>query len=358
MDACAVLVNFRGAQDIAAAAASVLADSPGVELVVVDNSESEVEAAQLRALLPPQARLVVASHNLGFGAACNLALEHSSAAAAWLVNPDVRVLPGCLQALLAALQADPRLAAVAPRQTLDLEQAWQLPPSTLPTAIDRWARAQALSSLRSRRRFVGAARALAVRLWTAADGEVVPQRALSGGAMLVRRACLDPGESLFDPRYFMYYEDSDFCLRMRRRGWRLAAVPAARAVHLWRLGSHKDGLMAQSEPLYFARHFAGSRWLGREPAAAAQVLPPFRPVTSTADLQVPPALQRAWVFELSPTPLLDPAAAFVGSGAVLPWPAAVMAACGPVPLFARVGPSRADVQEDSGLLLRFDSTDR
>ncbi len=359
MDVCAVLVNYRGAQDIAAAAASVLADSPGVELVVVDNSESEDETERLRALLPPQARLIVADHNLGFGAACNLALAHSSAAAAWLVNPDVRVLPGCLQALLAALQADPHLAAVAPRQTLDLAQAWQLPPSTLPTAIDRWARAQALSSLRTRRRFVGAARALALRLWTAAPGDVVPQRALSGGAMLVRRVCLDPGEHLFDPRYFMYYEDSDLCLRLRRRGWRLAAVPAARAVHLWRLGSHKDGLMAQSEPRYFAQHFPGSRWLAREPAAV--VLPYFRQVTSAADLVVPPALQRGWVFELSPTPLLDPAAAFVGSGPLLPWPSVVMAACGPVPLFARVGPDRAEAGEageERCLLLRFDGPER
>jgi GT2 family glycosyltransferase len=354
MDVCAVLVNYRGAPDIAAAAASVLADSPGVELLVVDNSESANETERLRTLLPPQARLIVASHNLGFGAACNLALQHSRAAAAWLVNPDVRVLPGCLQALVAALEADPRLAAVAPRQTLDLAQAWQLPPATLPTAIDRWARAQALSSLRSRRRFVGAARAQAVRLWTAAAGDVVPQRALSGGAMLVRRACLAAGESLFDPRYFMYYEDSDFCLRLRRRGWRLAGVPAARAVHLWRLGSHKDGLMAQSEPLYFEKHFPGSPWLGREPSAAGVALPAFRPVTSADDLQVPAALQSGWVFELSPTPLLDPAAACVGSGPMLPWPGVVMAACGPVPLYARLGPQRAVAREDECLLLRFD----
>lgn len=358
MDVCAVLVNYRGAEEVAAAAASVLADSPAVELVVVDNSESPDEAQRLRARLPPQARLIVAPHNLGFGAACNLALQTSGAEAAWLVNPDVRVLPGCLAALVGALQEHLGLAAVAPRQTLDLGQRWLLPPSTLPTAIDQWARVQACASARARRRYVRAARALALRLWTARGAEPVPQRALSGAALLVRRRCLLPGESLFDPRYFMYYEDSDLCLRLRRRGWRLATVPAARAVHLWRLAPHKAGLMAQAEPLYFERHFAGNRWLGRQAAATDAALPRFRPVAGAADLQVPPALQAGWVFELSPAPLVDPAAALLGRGAQLPWPEEVLAACGPVPVYGRLGPIDGGAAEEDCLLLRFDAAAR
>mgnify|MGYP005641043535 CR=1 FL=1 len=66
---------------------------------VVDNSESPAEADRLRANLSPSVDLVVNAENEGFGRACDGAAESWKGEAILLINPDARVLPGCLKRL-------------------------------------------------------------------------------------------------------------------------------------------------------------------------------------------------------------------------------------------------------------------
>ena len=131
---CAILVNYFCAADTAAAALSVLSDAPGASVLVVDNSHDAAEHALLRSLLPCAAQVLEAGGNIGFGRACNLGWLASTAEYVFFVNPDVRLLPGCIGTLVATLDQDPTLAAVAPRQYLDAACRWQLPPAWLPRA--------------------------------------------------------------------------------------------------------------------------------------------------------------------------------------------------------------------------------
>lgn len=336
----AVVVNFHGAEQTAQAARSILDDADAaVTVVVVDNSASPVEAARLRDRLPGPVKLIVAPTNLGFGKACNRAVEHEPADLVWLVNPDARVLPGCLAALRQALIADPGLGAVAPLQYLDEGRRWLFSPAWLPSPIDEWVRRRVLRERRQRERFDRAVRAETVRLWRAgAAAAPVRQRALSGSNLLLRRACIDPYLGLFDPAYFMYFEDSDLCMRLRRQRWRMAVVAAAPALHLWHLGSYKDDLMAQARPLYVERHYAASRWPTR-------ALPPSdvdadrpEPGWPDGDWPVPGAWRAAWSLEISPTPLFSPCIGRIGQGPVVAWPSEVVAAMPGVRLYARLGP--------------------
>jgi hypothetical protein len=48
--------------------------------------------------------------------------------------------------------------------------------------------------------------------------------------MLVRRAALEDA-GLLDEAFFLYWEDTEFCLRLRRKGWRIAAAPDSRVLH-------------------------------------------------------------------------------------------------------------------------------
>lgn len=139
LSCCAVLVNYRDAAEVAAAVASVLADAPGIEVRVVDNSDDDAEWALLRSLLPQAVQCHRAEGNIGFGRGCNLAVRASSADCFFLVNPDVRLVKGCTAALIEALAHDPTLGAIAPRQFLDAALQWRLPPSWLPTAVRAWA---------------------------------------------------------------------------------------------------------------------------------------------------------------------------------------------------------------------------
>lgn len=321
MKIAALLVNWRDATGTAAAARSVRADDPATEIVVVDNSHDDGHWQALRAALPEGARAVRAEGNLGFGRGCNLAMRHTDAPLLMLVNPDASLRPGCADALRQALLADARLAAVAPRQFLDEACAWLLPPAWLPTALRAWVADRVALEPALRPRWSRAARTESLRCWSARAP--LRQRALSGAVMMVRRAALAasptlPGE-LFDARYFMYFEDADLCLRLRREGWHLALTPAAQAVHRWRNAPHKAALMQQGMQAYFDAHFGpGDAWQARRAALAAQPPgPPWdahaRPLAGTT-LRIEPDGADAWCVEVSPHPNLWPAAGCIGQG--------------------------------------------
>lgn len=320
LSSCAILVNYRGAAEIAAAVQSVLADAPGIEVRVVDNSDDDGEWALLQSLLPPAVHRHRAGGNIGFGRGCNLAVRASSADCFFLVNPDVRLVPGCTAALTEALANDASLGAAAPRQFLDADLQWHLPPSWLPTAVRAWATERARREPAIRRRVRHATGAEALHHWQARHAPL-RQRALSGGAVMVHRRSLDTGGELFDPRFFMYFEDSDLCMRLRRGGWGMAMVPRAQAIHAWWNAPHKQGLMEAGAAVYFAKHYAEDRWLHK--ARLLQQTPPgpmgdpYQLGTRSHQgigLAVPHALQAGWVLELSPDPLQQICIGLLGTG--------------------------------------------
>ncbi len=84
--------------------------------------------------------------------------------------------------------------------------------------------------------------------------------------MLLTRRLLET-VGLFDERFHMYYEDLDFCLRVRRSGFQILVVPGAK---MWHKVAQSSGgsdstferyWMARSSALYFRKHCHGARWL-------------------------------------------------------------------------------------------------
>lgn len=352
----AILVNYHGAADTAAAAKSAIAGTPGLDVIVVDNSADDCEFDSLKQLLPGEARLLRASHNLGFGRACNLAFNNSDSDFVFLVNPDVKILPGCISSLIAELQRDHGVGAVAPRQYLDDACQWLLPPSWFPTTVRAWATEVALRESGHARRLSRALRAESLRYWTAS--QAVTQRALSGGAMLIRRSAIGPSNELFDPSFFMYFEDSDLCGRLKRNGYRLEMLPRAVAVHRWRNQAHKAALMAEGAAMYFHKHWgATNRW--REKAALLaqrpgllQLLGACRAFPS-AGLVVPNDWESGWLLELSPSPLLSPSIGHLGAGLLVDFPHEALANFEGSPVFGRLGPTASSLAQDNSWYFEF-----
>lgn len=180
-----------------------MADSlpPGVPLVIVDNGADDGlrDWAAARRI-----RLIVAPRNLGFGVACNLAAAGVQSDLLLFLNPDARLEPGCLAALVAAADRWPGAAAFGPLLVS-------------PGGVPGFKRRTALAPLD---RFAP----------PGLPAKDAPVPVLSGAAMMVRRqAFAEVGG--FDPDLFLYFEDDDLSLRLRARGARLMLVPAARAMH-------------------------------------------------------------------------------------------------------------------------------
>lgn len=218
---------------------------------LIDNSHDAAEAAALQQLAGclEWVRLVDAGGNLGFGRACNLAFERSRSELFLLLNPDAQAAPADLLVLAQALRDDPGLGAVSPRMYWNEARTFLLPEAFPQTPWSAVAQVLAL-------RFRGLTRQ-AARRYLARQRRQMAAAApfdvgfLAGAVMMVRRAAVAAAGGLFDPAYFMFYEDADLSLRLRRSGWRLAVAPAAAAVHEYRHKAFKADMMARSRDRYY-----------------------------------------------------------------------------------------------------------
>lgn len=268
-----VVVNYRSAADVARCLAHLGAWSDGT-VWLIDNSEQTQEAAALKALAArlPWVRLIVAPHNLGFGAACNLAYAASTAPLLLLLNPDALITRADVLELASALAADEQLGAVSPLTYWNRSRSFVLPPPTnegpanaaLPLLV---ARSAALARARASRLVV------AERRHAAGSGTRI-LRALAGAVLLLRRAAVQAAGGLFDPRFFMFFEDADLSRRLRGVGYRLGLVLDATAVHEYRHQAAKAPLMERSCHAYFAKHHPRLyHWSGQ--LARLAVAPPL-----------------------------------------------------------------------------------
>lgn len=201
----AVVLNWRDVDRTLRALGSLVACGGVARVVVVDN-ESDGSLARAVAACGELAhvRLVELPENLGFAGGFNAALRQSDALEHEFVlalNNDAVVTPGAVDALVASAVADPDVALLGPR-VVDLDG-------------------------------VSEATAGVVRAWRGdtrptRDGEQVDY--LSWACVLVRTEALRSLGSL-DERFFMYWEDVDFGLRVARAGRRMSVVQDALVVH-------------------------------------------------------------------------------------------------------------------------------
>lgn len=212
-----VVLNWNGAGETIACVRSLLAAgaAPG-SIIVVDNGSEDNSVAVLRAELGDAARLLESPVNLGFAGGVNLGIQAAlDDGADWvlLINNDTRADANFYRTLLEGAQAHPDYAILAPLILYHdrPDRIWSLGDRLIPgTLITR--------SLHRNRQ-------VPERL-----PSFVPVDFLNACCLLVRRDVFET-IGLFDPAYFMYGEDVDFCWRARRAGFLLGCVTTARIWH-------------------------------------------------------------------------------------------------------------------------------
>src|SRR5262249_5368335 len=228
---CVVIVNWNGNHFVQRCVQSVFEFARGVscQIVVVDNASSDRSIDWLRSAArsedPAHLLLVENSSNAGFGAANNQAFLKTDAPLVLLLNNDAEITAGAIDALVAAIDSEPQIAACGPRLlnsdgSLQVS-AWRNPPAPWDILV-RGLRLYHLIPRRLRGEL------LLGKFWDHSHRRDVGM--LSAAALLIRREALDEIGG-FDERFHMYGEDDEWCLRATRAGWSLVYEPRAVVVH-------------------------------------------------------------------------------------------------------------------------------
>jgi N-acetylglucosaminyl-diphospho-decaprenol L-rhamnosyltransferase len=202
-----VIPTWRARELLSRCVAALHADPSPKRVIVVDNASGDGTAELVREEFPA-VTLVELPDNLGFGRAVNAGVRAGEGEAIVLVNNDVLVAPGFVHAIVAPL-ASGEVGMVAGLTTI--------PETNLVDAF----------GIELDRALAGYNRARGAPVGTPADRLAMP----SGGAAAYRRVAWEAAGG-FDEALFAYGEDVDLGLRLRADGWRVAAAPGARGVHL------------------------------------------------------------------------------------------------------------------------------
>lgn len=261
-----IIVHFLGAEDVVRLLEHLGVWDQGT-IWLVDNSAHEPggqwHAQRLRDFCIGRSDITCLEPgaNLGFARACNLAYSRSKADCVALINPDACIDREHLQRLVEDLERSPQVGAISPLLYWNQDLTFVTPPSQPqgPAALLEQMVCSWLPALAQRVALQDLDRSISVFCQTAP----VKVGFLSGAVLLVRRQAavaaaerfqLD-AQQLFDPDYFMFFEDTDLSLRLRRTGWSLAVSTAASAVHTYRHKPFKFGMMDQSRLIFFRKHF-------------------------------------------------------------------------------------------------------
>lgn len=229
-----VTLNWNNYSDTASLLASLGQLSRGnCALVVVDNGSTDGSASQIRNAFP-DVKVVETGRNLGFAGGCNAGIRYALSRGAdfiWLLNNDTTADPAALQGLIVTAQSTPEIGACG-SAIYAMDD---------PQRLQAWGGGHINFWLGRSRHFLHRVHQESLEF-------------ITGASMLIRREAIDD-VGLLDEQFFMYWEDADFCFRLRRAGWKLGVAGDSR---IWHKGSASVGKESARLDQYFnasARRF-------------------------------------------------------------------------------------------------------
>jgi N-acetylglucosaminyl-diphospho-decaprenol L-rhamnosyltransferase len=233
-----VIVSFRTPALLAGCLEQLAAEASVREVVVVDNASADGSAELVEERFP-HVRLIRNTANVGFARAVNQGLPFCSGEYLLLLNPDTVVEKGAIDALVRLLISDPAVAAAGPAIHHPTGRLKVLSGGRQPTVWRMFTHATMLSRLSRTLPFLEGVNLLR----GIHDDRPRDVDWLTGACLMLRREAFAAVGGLSE-RWFMYAEDFELCLRLRRSGWRLVHLPSARIAHY--MGASADAGKPQS----------------------------------------------------------------------------------------------------------------
>ncbi|HBC72833.1 MAG: Glycosyl transferase family 2 [Candidatus Amesbacteria bacterium GW2011_GWB1_47_19] len=251
MNIAAVVLAYNSRDYIPACLESLLrvkTASHDLQITVIDNNSSDQSADVVRQKFP-RIKLITNTRNLGYAEGNNIGIRdalENKASFIWIINPDVTVDTNCLLHLLAAAEKDRSAGIFGPKIYFSPGHEFHQ---------ERY-----LDSDRGNVLWYAGGNMDWPNLIAAHRGvdqvdkgqydHDIETDFITGACMFIRnRVINDIG--FFDPKYFLYYEENDFCQKAKRHHWKLMYVSQAVA---WHINAHSAGVGSSLQDYYIARN--------------------------------------------------------------------------------------------------------
>ncbi len=270
-----VIVTYKSRKTISAALASAkrCADDEslnraglGFHLVIVDNATPPPDNTRdILAREATFAQVILGNENIGFGRGCNVGLRATTTPYVVFFNPDAQLEPDAVRTIIEFMDANPRCAIAGPAivhggEGSDHEHQHIQHVGALATPLDMVGDAMGLYRSMKKRQPVQVGAQPFRTQWVS-------------GAMLVGRTKVLQDLDGFDPRFFLYWEETDLCRRALNAGHEIWSIPQAVVHHIGGVSAAEEsddrvkGCIA--EHYYKSRHYYFRKHFGFLPAALA-----------------------------------------------------------------------------------------
>jgi GT2 family glycosyltransferase len=249
-----LVLNWNNAFDTLSclAALSQIDMRATTKTIVIDNGSSDDSVARIGEAFP-EISLMRTGQNLGYAGGNNAgigrALEGDTQYIC-IVNNDVRVTPSFLAELVEVMEADITIGVATPI----------ILGSDNPDVI--WTAGAGINQDRGT-----VVRNMAGESVLALDDSLPFEVAVANGAALLVRKEVFQSVGLFDEEYFLYFEEVDWCIRVRNEGYRIVVAPNSRVTHkvsatLGRFSPTTDYYYNRNHFRFISRNWKGwRRWL-------------------------------------------------------------------------------------------------
>jgi len=225
MDLSIIILNYKSAGLTRQCLKSIREASPDIDLevFVVDNNSGDNVIKMVEDQFP-KVKTLAAPYNMGFAAGNNLGMKKASGRYIMILNPDITVSPGSLEKMIKYMDEHERVGLIAP-QLLNPDKTVQRSCYQFPTPMIPIYRRTPFGKTDSGKAII---KKYLMDDWDHQDAKEVDW--CLGASLMIRKKAIEE-VGMFDERYFMYFEDADWCRRFWSAGWKVVYFPEVKMIH-------------------------------------------------------------------------------------------------------------------------------
>lgn len=224
IDVSFVIVTWNSENEIGNCLSSIYSKvSCSFEVIVVDNNSSDTTLEIVKKF--PKIKIIANSENLKFARGTNQGLEIAQGRFKMLLNPDTILLEGSIEKLMDFLEKNEEVGAVAPK-LLNLDKSIQPSCRCFPTFSTLFFEVFLLSSLFPKSNFFSS-----YKMPNFLHNKTCQVEQPQGAALLVRSEVFEE-IGLLDEKFAMFFNDVDFCFRIKKAGWKIYFIADSEVLHV------------------------------------------------------------------------------------------------------------------------------